>query len=750
MQTIATGVQTRARTSYAPGINVDLTLRCNGEEQTQIIDAQGNIQQAGIPSPSVAPVVTVNTDGGGGGIGIYREANPPAVSGATLRCYIAYVYVAGVNYPFVQSSVGGGGDLAPRSNPSVAVSSPTTTVLADTQFGYFSATCAYSTRSDITEIWVYRTIYFSDGPDGLIYGATLGAAYQMFFVKSVPNNTAGGTVKIAVNIPEAVILGSGEVELDNQVAPTALMCVFANPYFYLFGNNPLICYGALTQIAPVPVFNIADGTILYNGRNGQSVKFDGLTTGGYDGLGSFYLKYISPSSFSLYLDSTLVTPAPTTTVTTVLNTTATIYGFSSVLYRSKANNPLAWGETVLVNQAAIPELWKLNIGGKGTSICIIPAASLLRLDTESPTKSYTLNLRVAELDIFRSTLRTISEDHSTSVNGTSFVATMRDGSNQIWSLDLKSYAILQSDGTQNIPISERVKQTLRMLSLVNSDQIRYTGIYDKFTELNCIWVKFLHHDGPNNLLIYQHAPSGEWGMSWEHDLTTVGSFTNPYTEEQIILGGTSIGDLGRIFDPSQNICKNWSENTNNVVSVNIVTGLHISGTAVLSGSLPSGDILGRWALVEFDKSGGDYFYGHISNVVTITITFDRIYYPFGTSLFTSVSPPNNTCHLYVGEIDIVLTKYFDLMQATPLKSIKELWTTLQKFTTQAEVFKVGFQPDLNSAPQQLQVPTTLNNQDYILPGNLIALTKFRTMGIDLFERGYSTSIFQNITLIFNS
>lgn len=750
MQVLATGIQNRTKSCYAAGPNVDLTLRCNGEEITQVIDAQGNIISAGLPPPSVAPTVTNNST-------TYTDPSlaPPAGTTYTYLCYYSYVYAATQNYPLVQSYLGAAGDLSPRSNPSPISPIPAvfTFVSTTTTVPVYKINVPISPRFDITEIWIYRTLYFETTVNtfGAQEALTAAQAGEMYFVGSVANVQTGTTVSYLDSTLQAALIGNGQIEFDNLLAPTALFCTFAFPYFYLFGNDPLPMAGTLDAFG---VFAITDNTLIYNGRDGQFVKFNGITSGGFDGLGSFIIKTINQSSFQLYADSGFVTKVNALFTGT---TTATVYSFSGVLWRSKANNPLAWGETVLVGSAAIPELWKLNIGGRGTGLFATPSASLLLIHTESPTKCWTLNLRQAQFDTFRSTLRSISDDYSCSINGSMFASTLKDGTNQIWALDLKAHAIIQSDGSQNIPISEPVKQTLRTLSLIPSDEIRFMGVYDKYTQLNCIWVKFLYHNGHNNLLIFQHAPSGEWGMSWEHDMTAVGTFTNPYTRELVVLGGTSIGDLGRIFQPGGGPVVNWWSTSFPATSALSTTVLNwnTSGGFVNfnTNSTLDSSALNRWVVVEYPSpDGGSYFYGQITAIASNVVQINQasISAPQLFEFFTIAGSGGAIGNIYVCEIEVILSKYFDLQSASALKRLDEIWFNIEGVSTDAlEKFGLGLVKDLGTtATATLVKPTSLNNQDYMVEGNKVLIPRTRCFGLIIIERGYSNCILQNYTPIF--
>lgn len=531
MPTILTsGGQNLIKNSCASAPSLDLTLICNGEEPTSIFDSLGNILIAGIDKPTVAPTVV---DGGSGGVGIVG--------------YVAYryVYAATRRYPFVENITAAGGSVAPRSNPSVS-----STPFLITALHKQTITVTKTQRSDIDKIWIYRTETFSTA----LLTAEASEAGQLFFLASINNDGNPGTATYTDNTD---VVGGEQLEFDNFPAPTSAFCVFYEPYFYLFGNLPLVVAVTITYstVGPVTTITLTDTTILkwFKGRNKQFIKFAEVSTGGFDGFGTFYFRWLSDTTAQLVTN----TEANTNGYISLLGTTtATIFGYSTTLYRSKANNPFGWGKTVTVGSLAIPELYTLKVGGGiGTGIAVLPSDAILKLDTENPAKCYSLNLKLQDDEDFESTLRILSDTYSTSINSTQFPTLNRNKNASVCSLDSKNYSILECNGAQQIPISDAVVKFLRTIDVSEAAQRNYHGVFDPYTECNFVW---LREEGALPIIthcVYQHMPTGQWGMMLDFDITASSSLQDATTNETLILGGTDTGIFGRLLKPFKFV--NW-------------------------------------------------------------------------------------------------------------------------------------------------------------------------------------------------
>ena len=328
--TIITGAQKRTKDSFASSPPVGLALRSNGEETVKVIDARGNVFLAGLQVPAVAPTV----------------ANPSVGAGLLFPFFYAYVYVyASSKFPFVESDGAINGKLFPRSNPSlsgthaVATSAPNAQILV---------TVTKTTNTAITTIWVFRTAAFATAAEA----TTAAAGGFAFFNKELVNDGVAGTINYTDSNP---VDGTDQVQNDNFVAPQFQFCVYADPYWWGFGNLP---FTAAVSWTAVGLVTLTGGDTWFNGRDRQNVTFSGITTGGIDGNGTYLFKNLTTTTANVTLDGTTSVGLPTTASGTI-----TIQGPATTLFRSKPRNPFSWGFTETIGSSNVPQQYAFKVGG---------------------------------------------------------------------------------------------------------------------------------------------------------------------------------------------------------------------------------------------------------------------------------------------------------------------------------------------------------------------------------------------------
>lgn len=531
---IISDAQNRIKDCFASSQLIDLTVRSNGEEKTKVIDAQGSVVVAGLEAPTVAPTLTIGT-----------------ATGLTPSKYVAYryVYAATARYPLVQNAVTGGGSLAPRSNPS-----PLQSILTDAAVGgkKINVTITKSLRPDINRIWIYRTDYY----DTLVEAQDAATAGELYYLDLIANPQDGvaGTV---VYVDSTVDVTSGElIELDNFVAPTFQFVLYAEPYFWGFGNFAMVANVTVDATGLVTLTIAKDKW--YDGRNGQVVTMEGINEGGYDSFGGYYFKWLSATTGQLYLDPELTIPG---TVNASGYTVITIKGLSSTLFRSKPNNPFSWGETNIVGDLTIPELVSIRVGGgEGTAMAIVPTSSTLKLDTEKPNKSYTFNLRQAGTDAFIDSKREISNT-ATASNHWAQTESQGDDSNILFFYDNNTATIAITDGSSIQDISSPVFETLRNVRLGTNAALHAHMIYDSKHQLLITWVpQVINLDvsggdptGPDywyRALIF-HFPTKTWSTLMSPDITCSATIIDTETNERKTIIGNAIGRIGQMLTPGQ-------------------------------------------------------------------------------------------------------------------------------------------------------------------------------------------------------
>jgi len=666
--------QTRVKDVYAPAPKIDLTLRANGEEAVLVMNSLAQWTRAGLEAPPTAPTVV--------------SLGTVATFTANKYWSYAYVYVAKRLYPLVENAVTGGGSPAPRSNPS-PISAADSTVNTNAK----RLDIPTSQRYDISHIWVYRTTYFDTAPEA----ADFGAAGNLFWIGEVENNSNIATVPFVDN---AAAQGLEQIENDNFMSPQFDKCVYADPFFWGFGN--LIFEPAVSVTTTGLVTLTTAGDKWYDGRNGQIISFDGITSGGFDGHGSFYFKQIDNTTAQLYQDIAL-----TSTIGLSVNgtTIAHLRGPSTVLYRSKPRNPFSWGQTDLIGDVQVPELYTFSVGGgNGTAIAVIPNLNLLKLDTESPNKCYTLNLKNAGTPNFESSLRAIADNYCVSNHHSQFSAILDKGQNVLWGIDSKGFAIVECDSASQQPISSMVYKTLRNLSKNAHDRLFFHGCYCPRGELNCLFVRTDDTTSTSfNKMIYQHGPTGLWGTMDVSDVLCSSQIFDRFSGQMKMFVGTETGLVGEFFAEGQ-VC-HWFD------SVHAESDMgHQYGTGFLQQSfigsqmvlLPGNPtfknfltgnvfdgVIGNWVTIHHNFNNAanpnrEIWRCRISGVSAdgVTVTFDRcLQYNSNTgdwndAFYTTVIPGiAANAIFYLGLIEMEVGRTFNAAVPFDTKKVDELWST---------------------------------------------------------------------------
>lgn len=516
---IASDVQTIRKNSYAPSSRLDLTLVCNGEEPNQILDSRGLLSLAGIEAPTTAVTTVTGT-------------------GTTNFFSYVYVYAITNRYRFIQNLVAAGGDISPRSNPSPVKS---------VNLNYSSSrTLTIPTSSDlrVDKIWIYRTTSSSSADD-----TTFSEAGLFFYVGEVDNDPTVSSVAYIDTTTDANDVGE-QVEYDNLIAPASALCVYSDPYFYTIGSFPLEFAVRLDADDSVATIN-TDTDFWLAGRDKQFAKLQGVDTGGFDGAGTFYFQWLSPTNATLTTDYEGTNPAG---IGLSGLTGIKIYSSATTLYRSKPNNPLAWGETIAISDLALPRLWTFKLdGGVATALATLPNASLLKIDLIGPTRSYVLNTKLQGQEGFRDSKRTVSEIFSASSQTLQFPYVDARGESLLAGLDLHNKALFQCNGNAHQPIGGNLIDLIRQIDLENL--ANYHGIYDPQTECFFIWIKEQGEIAEVTKAIVYHGPSGQWSIISDFDITASALFTDTISGQTMILGGTAAGQFGELICPDKYI--NW-------------------------------------------------------------------------------------------------------------------------------------------------------------------------------------------------
>lgn len=740
LSVILADAQSRSKDSYAASSAVGLCVRANGEEPVMVIDGRGNIYRAGINSPTVAPVVT---DDGAGTL--------------THEYWAAYAYVyATSRFPFVESDLAVNGKLYPRSN-----ASPITT------YQYIGAgarktdgTVTKTTEIGIDKIWLFRTPLFATQAEA----QTAGEAGQLFFLSEIANNGIAGTATWTDN---NLVSSFDQIQSDNYAAAQFQYVEYYDPYWWGFGNNTLRAIAAWTNTGPGGVARIVclnglteDGQIfggndswVGTGRDGQNISFNGITTGGFDGNGTYRFKFIPVAGVvAAYYAATIDGTTPVALPIESLGAAVTIQGPATTLYRSKARNPFSWGFTQTIGEVNVPQQYAFKVGGGlGTAIKVIPNNATLKLDCEFPAKCYTLNLRAAGSASFENTLRVISDVYSVSSHHSQFAAVTQSGQTVLWGVDFKNFCIVQCDGNSQIPISSPIPKLMRGLSTNRARQLLTHGVYDPRTELNCIWVPTANAITMVNYLIFQHAPTGFWGTSLEHDILCSATIQDTLTGATKTFIGTESGFLGQAL--VKGVYSNWLPDSGLFFGTcSLATADSITTAPVAEEFNTEQDgLVGNWCLVT-DPDGKQEQWARICNcnLSGHTITFDLIR-PYIGGVITAFNPvPAVGWKFYIGIIEARLLKFLDFNLPQTDKQLLELWLTqenvdpatagtLIRYYRERENTYKQFATLQNKYDDAADSNTSFVNQD--IPSELVKM-----FGIEIINRGYAQWRFLSMVL----
>ncbi len=516
MPVIATGLQTRQKDCYATSERVRLVLRTNGEELNSVISPQGTIVPAGFDAPILTPTGVVS-------------------GGGTLSGYYVYFSVyASSKYPYVENVVTvADGKLWPRSNPSPA------SAVQDAHAGSKTVTLTVETtaRTDVDKILIYRTVSAATSAAAL----ALGAAGTAFYLGSIQNYGVAGTA----TFPDTGLTDTGEqMELDNYSAPSSEFDVFDGTYFWVTGSPEFSAAVTVDGTAAV----VITGEQWFTGRNGQVATFDGINSGGFDSAGSYYLKVTGATTGSMYADQDLTVPAQVSFTGT---TTIRVRGFTNILYRSKPFNPFSWGitENIVTENVVVPtpETFVQNMGGgAATALAISPNGKRIIIDFENPQRTIAYDLEQADSDAFGATQVILDNTASCTCNFSQFNAFYK-GKPSLFKLDTYNGEVLVTDGYSQLTVDDPLGAFLQSLPKDLRANKFIHGQYDPGTQLAAMWMRLYDTDEHNNICVWYHDPSGEWGWYPDFDVLCSTTVLDTETSQRMVVGGTELGFMGRFF-----------------------------------------------------------------------------------------------------------------------------------------------------------------------------------------------------------
>jgi hypothetical protein len=707
MSVVITGLQNRVKNSAAYAQEIGLMLIANGEEPPYLLSQNGEQIPAGIQPPTFIPTVA---DGGSG-----------TLTNGDWVVYM-FVYVMENIFPLVAAVI--------YSNPSPE-SAPYQIAGSGTRQN--TVTVKYSSSSLVTSIYIYRT-----GLQTTEELAKLAAdAGNLNFIGKVANVAGTGTTTFTDNLLTAT--GNDVLQFINFVAPQFRFVVWDGSYFWGWANQPFNAVASWTTGGIVTLQNPATDQF-YGGRNGQFITFSNITSGGIDGRGTYIFSQTGQFTGQVQDEEGNNLTLPTTATGNIV-----IIGQSATLYRSGHRNPFQWGYEYNIAGAYVPTLWALKVGGSiGTAISIVPAQQLLKLDMEYPALCVTYSLQTSDTDAFAQTQRQVSNLYSITSHFSQFPAVFQ-GRQVLWGFDYKNLAVLMCDGYTQTPISGPISILLRSLTKNRSLQLLCHGLYDPVTECNLIWLSSAAADQSNpvamfDLCIYQHAPTGYWGILYDYGILCSAPVEDPNTSLRSIIVGTENGFVGKAFDTTT--YGNWLP-IDSLVSgfINSATSNSITRSEGQDDFNPlDSGLIGNFCLIT-NSAGLDTQVVKITGATSDTLIFEQVLNPIpSTSVDTGLI--TGQWLFFIGLIELRMLKYFDGGEPSVDKAPREYWATI----TDAQLPTVEFFPE--HAQQASQSLTLNNDSDLDAWFNKINFPtkKGKTFGIALVERSYEATRVYNFTL----
>lgn len=705
MSVTITGLQNRVKNSAAYAQELGLMLIANGEELPYLLTQNGEQIPTGLTPPSVVPTVA------DGGTGLLTNAD---------WVIYQYVYVMENSFPLVAAIIYG--------NPS-GESAP----YQITGSGNRKNTVTF-TGSDnplVTSVYIFRT----DLQTTEELAQTAADAGNLNFVGKVANAT--GSLTFTDNLLSAI--GNEVLDQTNIIAPQFRFVIWDGSYFWGWANQPFNAVATWDTSGVVTLQNTATDKF-FGGRNGQFLTFNNITTGGIDQRGTFLFQQTGDFTGQATLQDGSNATLPNTATGNIV-----IIGPSATLYRSAFRNPFAWGFEANIAGAFIPELWALKVAGSiGTAIALIPDQLLLKLDMEYPALCLTYSLQTSDTDTFQQTRRQASSLYSVTSHFSQFPAVVQ-GRQVLWGFDYKNLAVVESDGYTQVPVSGPIAILLHNLTKNRSLQLLAHGLYDPVTECNCIWISSANADLINapalfDLMIYQHAPTGFWGIIYDYGILCSAPIEDPTTSLRNILVGTENGFVGKAFDTST--YGNWlPPNSPAEGQIQLASATSITRSEGQDDFNPlDAGLIGNFCLIT-NPLGLNPQIVKIIGATSDTLTFAQTLNPIPPQS-SDTGLIDGQWKFFIGLIELRMLKYFDGGEPSTDKAPREYWATLSdaKFPT------VEFYPEHETNLPQALCLEHDGDLDAWFNKFKFPIKKGKTFGIALVERSYKPTKVYNFTL----
>lgn len=586
----------------------------NGVERPRIVDEKHDLNDKdqlhllGFDAPSSAPVAANLVD-----IGELTEGP---------GSFYTYKYIGLCTRHRRPVPVGDATDAYTRSNPS-----PVSNAV---EMGALDRACSvtmdYLPREDISHIGLYRSLTKAT--------SNLAIAGNWFLTCVTTNaSTTDGLMTVTDTIPDTE-LGDYPVETDNWPPNAHPYAAEIDDTIFAIGSrgigSGLTCqvwagsWGVLLETA---------GEKFFDGIRGWKFTILGDASGGIDGLGHYYVRYLTDNLLQLIDENN--NPMVYDGAMAGSGNAFVCYIDGHVLRWSKKGEPESW-----------PLTNSLIMRGDGIGIAQIPNQSLLLVCTDRP------EMRVFDVNVIASPIFAKSTLISNEFSAYHFSLTEVEG--RLRGIDPWQGAIWQTDGSAVANLTQGVlKDIWEYLSTQPVKQKNWHCCYDPHQKIFGAWVTLADSQRYVDFAIIQNLRTGRWFFNHEKDLLCSCRYRDPNTGRVIVLGGTeglgtTGGTWGRIFTPDH--YNDW------IYSNTLLSGEIIAGTPNIINvdntdddlQTPGDGLKGRWVLVT-DADGNNEQVASISANTINTMTVDAVYGGASATQFDPV--PEAGWKFYVGLIE---------------------------------------------------------------------------------------------------
>jgi len=535
-----------------------------------------------------------------------------------------------------------------------------------------------STRGIPSTISSALSAHASSTMDVLIQGTVHPAITHVFLYRSQGNATQAGAeagpfsyVGMATATAANISISDGladssqgiVVETDNNPPNAYRYAIVAESYVFAGGNYPIgtnysvtVTGGSSTVTCNAPLFH--DGIV------GWTFKCKDDSSGGVDGMGTFYANYATSTTLEL-VDANGDSMNYDGTQSGAGNDFM-VYLPGFVLRWSKKGEPESW-----------PSTNSMNLEGDIMGIAQLPNTNILLVFTDTPS-IHAFDLSLIGTNAFKTTKRIVSTEYTVSSHY-SLVAV----EGRLRGIDAHRRCVIETDGVSVRDITTGVVPKIwDHLDKSENNIKNWHCAFDPTTRLFGAFVTFVGAHRMIDFCIGQHTKTKNWFFNFEKDLLSTGFYVDPSSGEAMVLGGTqgNPGDggavWGRIWAPG--VYDEWfpgglrsgtiASSTNTVITVdNSSEDLNTD----------NGGLAGRWVLIT-DSNGEFPQLAYIESNTVNTITISSVFNSVDSAQLNPL--PVNGSLFYIGLIEIRWgPKYFDFGDPDNSKKVLEVLVGMRDY-----------------------------------------------------------------------